>query len=221
MGTTFESAAGRPIVEDLIRAVDENAERLSALDGAIGDGDHGVNMRKGFLLAGERLRLGAPLGEDFGTLGETLLDEIGGAMGPLYGSMLLAMGAAASGVATIDAVRFGAMLDAGVTAVLEIGGARPGDKTLVDVLVPAQLAFHRAIDAGAPFDIALRDMAAAGEGGREATRDLIARIGRASRLGERSIGAIDAGAASAALILSTLASSIASLLAEPGPAGTP
>jgi dihydroxyacetone kinase-like protein len=221
MRSAFGASTGGDIVQDLIGAIDREAAHLSALDGAIGDGDHGVNMRKGFLLAGERLKPGATLAEALETLGSTLLDEIGGAMGPLYGSMFLAMGAAAQGPATIDAARFDAMLDAGVNVVLEIGGARPGDKTLVDVLVPARAAFAESIAAGEPFDVALRAMATAAESGRDATRDLVARIGRASRLGDRSIGAIDAGAASAALILSTLASSIGRLLDEPGPAGRP
>jgi phosphoenolpyruvate---glycerone phosphotransferase subunit DhaL len=201
-------------VEALVRAVDENADRLSALDGAIGDGDHGVNMRKGFLLARARIGPNCGLADCLSVLGATLLDDIGGATGPLYGSMFEAMAEAVRGKLDVNATVFGEMLEAAVQAILDLGGARPGDKTIVDVLVPAREAYRQSLEAKRPFDESLRAMVLAADAGRDSTRSLTARVGRASRLGARSVGAIDPGSASAALILGTMASTITTLLGD-------
>ena len=206
MADTIDLEVAGPILVDMVKAIVDNAARLNALDGAIGDGDHGVNMSKGFRRTGQKLEA-APrgLGEGFGVLAETLLDEIGGSMGPLYGSFFLDMSTSLRGRTTLDRDGFGAMLRAGVAAVVDLGEGKPGDKSLVDVLVPARDAFDAAAAQGESFSSSLVAMDGAAERGFDSTRDLVAKIGRASRLGERSRGHLDAGAASCRLLLHALA----------------
>jgi dihydroxyacetone kinase-like protein len=202
------SEAG-PIVGDIAAAIVEHAAYLSEIDGAIGDGDHGINMSKGFRRAVERLGPHPPdLAQGFAKLGETLLDEIGGSTGPLYGSFFLDMASALKGRADIDRDSFGPTLRAGFAAVVDLGGAKPGDKTMVDVLGPAAAAYEEAARSGASFDACLEALERASDSGFEATRDMVAKVGRASRLGERSRGAPDAGAASSRLILRALSAGL-------------
>ena len=132
--------------------IDAEADRLTALDAAIGDGDHGINMKKGFTMAEERLetRPGS-FTEALKTLGRVLMAEIGGSMGPLYGSFFTAMARAGKEAEIIDEQVFAAMLEQAVSAVEELGGAKVGDKTLMDALAPALEAYRQAVDAGAPF----------------------------------------------------------------------
>lgn len=194
------------IVRQLAAVIVENRAYLSEIDGAIGDGDHGVNMSKGFALAAETIGDGTiALSPALQTLGATLLEKIGGSMGPLYGSFFLDMAETIDGKDFLDAAGFEAMLAAGIATIADLGGARPGDKTLMDTLVPALAAFRQAREKGATFGACLAALVAAAEQGKESTRDLVARIGRASRLGERSRGVLDAGAASSFLILRTMA----------------
>ena len=195
-----------PILGAMVRVIVANADRLNTLDGAIGDGDHGVNMSKGFRRAGQKLESGSEgLGDGFGVLAETLLDEIGGSMGPLYGSFFLDMSTDLRGRATLDRDGFAAMLRAGVSAVVDLGDGHPGDKSLVDVLVPALAAFEAEAARGGTFSACLAAMDEAAAQGLESTRDMVAKIGRASRLGERSRGHLDAGATSCSLLLHELA----------------
>ncbi len=205
MERVSQRAAGF-IVLDMVAAIVREQGFLSEIDGKIGDGDHGINMSKGFRLAGERLS-GREFGlaQGFATLGDTLLGDIGGSMGPLYGTFFTAMADALDGAERIDAARFAATLRAGVETVADLGGAKPGDKTLMDVLVPAQAAFDAALGRGEGFAASLLAMKEAAAAGLESTRDMVARIGRASRLGERSRGTLDAGAASCNLLLAALA----------------
>lgn len=210
----FPASRGRAVLEALIATIDANAMLLSEIDGAIGDGDHGVNMRKGFTRARERFTPTSGLAGGLEIIGDTLLTEIGGAMGPLYGTFFGEMARVAAERDDVDADLFGGMLDAGIDAVLDLGGARVGDKTLVDVLVPARDAYHASLAGGGTFAEALEGMALAADQGRESTRDLMARVGRASRLGGRSRGVVDAGATSCALLLTAFATSIRALLAE-------
>jgi dihydroxyacetone kinase phosphoprotein-dependent L subunit len=196
---------------DLIETINANRMYLSEIDGAIGDGDHGINMSKGFSQCRDRL-LENPdlpgLAEAFEALAMTLLEGIGGSMGPLYGSFFLAWSEALSGHEHMDAQLFGQGLDKAVAAVQEMGNASVGDKTLIDTLVPAREAYAAALAAGESFHAALAAMMQAAEQGKESTRALQARIGRASRLGERSIGVLDAGATSCFLLLQTLGASL-------------
>lgn len=211
---SFPASEGRVVIDALIATIDEHGELLSEIDGAIGDGDHGINMRKGFLLVRQQLDGPIDLATGLSLIGDTLLTRIGGAMGPLYGSFFSEMGAAGAGVKDIDAETFAAMLAAGREAVEDIGDASVGDKTLLDALVPASEAFRTGVDAGQTFTEALGAMADAAERGKESTRELVAKVGRASRLGERSRGVLDAGATSCWLMLSAMATSMRGLLAD-------
>jgi len=197
------------VVTGLIEVINANRAYLSEIDGAIGDGDHGINMSKGFSAAGERLQSQpAGLARALAVLGETLINGVGGSMGPLYGTFFGAMSEVLGDREFLDAPVFSAMLNAGLKAIQEIGEAKVGDKTLLDALVPAWAAFDAALAAGWPFAECLARMAAAAEQGRDSTRDLVARVGRASRLGERSRGVLDAGATSCALLLQSTARSL-------------
>jgi phosphoenolpyruvate---glycerone phosphotransferase subunit DhaL len=200
------------ILEELAAAVVANKAWLSEIDGKIGDGDHGINMAKGFGRAAERVHgRKVSFGEALAAVGDVLVSEIGGSAGPLYGLMFEEMAAAIADREAIDAETFSAMLNGGLDAVRGIGGAEIGDKTLMDTLLPAVAAFDAARPEG--FAPALAAMREAAEKGRDSTIDLMAKIGRASRLGERSRGVVDAGAASCCLILTELAASIEKRLA--------
>jgi dihydroxyacetone kinase-like protein len=203
------------IVRDLIAVIRENRDYLSAIDAAIGDGDHGINMSKGFSQCAERLDKDhvADLPRAFDTLAEALMDGIGGSMGPLYGSFFMSFGETFKGRESLDAALFGRALQQGLESIGDLGEAKVGDKTLVDTLQPATDAFAAAVAEGADFSTALQLMSAAAEKGKDSTKDMQARIGRAARLGERSIGVLDAGATSCFLILRSMEQSIGAKLA--------
>ena len=205
MGQSFSNAEGRVIVERLIAVIHENRSYLSEIDGKIGDGDHGINMDKGFQLTATRLEEGMGMSDALKTLGRTLLLEIGGSMGPLYGQYYKAMAKASKDAQEIDAAVFASMMEAAYEAIRALGEAKPGDKTLVDTLAPATSALRGAVDRGATFSEALDAMVAAAEEGWKSTEDLVAKIGRSSRLGERSRGVLDAGATSCYLMLKSMA----------------
>ena len=204
-----------PVVTDMVAAIQREQAMLSELDGATGDGDHGINMGKGFRLAGAKLAKldGFDLAEGMATLGDTLLGDIGGSMGPLYGTFFTDMAETLAGSEAIDRERCAAMLHAGLDAVCGLGDAKVGDKTLVDVLAPAVAAFDGAAAKGGDFAACLQAMKAAAASGLESTRDMVARLGRAARLGERSRDFLDAGAASCNLLLATLADGLLRRLA--------
>jgi dihydroxyacetone kinase-like protein len=211
----FSNADSGDIVLAIARRIVENRAYLSDIDGLIGDGDHGVNMAKGFSLAVERLRGETrPLSTSLATVGEVLMTEIGGSMGPLYGVMFSGFADALDGVEEIDAPAFERMLRNGLAEVQSIGSAKVGDKTLIDAYAPALEAFSAATAKGESFAAALEAFVAAAEKGRDGTVDLVAKIGRASRLGERSRGVLDPGAVSCAIILRTLAEGAKSKLAS-------
>ncbi len=203
---SFPNARGGVIVEAMAARIIENRAYLSEIDGKIGDGDHGVNMAKGFGMAAERLkRRDASLSEAFALLGGVLMGEIGGSMGPLYGMTFTEFAEAIEGQERIDAKLFSIMLHKGLEGVQSIGSAKVGDKTLLDSFVPAVQAFDGATAKGQSFADALNALSTAADKGRDSTIDLVAKIGRASRLGERSRGVLDAGATSCAMILGSLA----------------
>ena len=206
-GVVLAEAGG--VVVELIAAINDKRAWLSEIDGAIGDGDHGINMSKGFTQAGVAIGTGAAgLAPAFHTLGDTLLSGIGGSMGPLYGTFFLDMAATIKDAGVLDAPLFSKMLHAGLAGTQDLGGAKVGDKTLLDALVPALEAFDAAVAVGASFGEALDRLSAAAERGRDSTKQLVAKIGRAARLGERSRGVLDPGAASCCLILQTLAAGL-------------
>lgn len=201
------------IVQDLVEVINANRQYLSEVDGAIGDGDHGINMSKGFTRCGDALAQLGPisLGDACENMAHVLLEGIGGSMGPLYGSFFMEFGATLRTSQYLDAALFAKALAAGSEAVQSIGDARIGDKTLMDTLLPAQAAFELALASGQTFIACLQAMSSAAETGKESTRALRARIGRAARLGDRSIGVLDAGACSCCLILQGLAAGIGKL----------
>jgi dihydroxyacetone kinase-like protein len=209
MADSFPNSQGKRIVLGLIQTIQENAQYLSEVDGAIGDGDHGINMNKGFTRCKELIGdKEADLSGALRTLGEVLLTEIGGALGPLYGSFFTDMAAVCQGKLEIDKQLFGQMLKSGLDSMQNLGGARVGDKTLLDTLIPAYEAYSLSVAQDKSFQTALHNMAEAAENGKESSRNLIAKVGRASRLGERSRGVLDAGAVSCCLILKSFADSI-------------
>lgn len=210
---SFKNASAGAIVLSVADRIVENRAYLSEIDGKIGDGDHGVNMAKGFGMAAERLKgQDSSLSGAFETLGTLLMTEIGGSMGPLYGVMFTEFGETIEGRNAVDAKLFSQMLHAGLDGIQSIGSAKVGDKTLIDAFVPAVNAFDEATASGKSFADALAALAGAAEKGRDSTIDLVAKIGRASRLGERSRGVLDAGATSCALILSEISIGVASRL---------
>ena len=202
-------------VSDWIRAfaatVAENKEYLTELDSAIGDADHGINMNRGMqavlgkLDAGEAADVGALLK----TVGMTLVSTVGGASGPLYGTLFLQMGTSAAGKPDLSGDDWAAALAAGVAGVQRRGKAELGDKTMIDALVPAVEAVRSALADGSALDEALRRSAEAAREGMTATIPLVARKGRASYLGERSADHQDPGATSSWLLLRTAAETLA------------
>jgi dihydroxyacetone kinase-like protein len=200
--------------EDVVRfvrryaeVIAENKEYLTQLDSAIGDADHGINMNRGMQAALAKLD-GVP-GGDIGallkTVGMTLVSTVGGAGGPLYGTLFMQMGMATAGKAELSPQDWSDALTKAVEGVVMRGKAELGDKTMVDALTPARDALKEALEQGASFGDALRRSAAAAEEGMKATIPLVARKGRASYLGERSAGHQDPGATSSFLLLEAAA----------------
>jgi dihydroxyacetone kinase len=216
-GPALPLAETGALVRDLIDTIVGHRQYLSEIDGLIGDGDHGINMAKGFTGCGTRLdALGEradALAAALLQLSEALMDDIGGSMGPLYGNFFLGLAQVLEPHEQLDAALFRDALGAAVASVQGMGKAQVGDKTLIDTLVPARDAFGAAVDAGLAFDDALQAMSEAAERGKESTRALQARIGRSARLGPRSVGVLDAGATSCCLILQSIARSLTRQLA--------
>ena len=210
---TFSLKKGSLIVDRLILVIQENKQYLSDIDGAIGDGDHGINMNKGFTLCREALdKEPGDLSYALQTLAKVLIMKIGGSMGPLYGKFFMAFGKAFEGKVHIGRDDFLEAMRASKEAVSSISQAVIGDKTLMDVLIPAVVAYEYAVKENLSFSLSLDKMSEAAFNGRESTVNMVAKIGRASRLGERSRGVTDAGAASCFLILSTMADGIKELI---------
>ena len=188
--------------------VEEHAAELTKLDSAIGDGDHGTNMNRGFKAAVQRLD-GLEGDQDFGgvfkAVGMALIGKVGGASGPLYGSLFLGMGKELGDTSEVEDERLAAALRAGYDSVVARGKAQPEDKTMLDAWHPALDALDAALAEGKELGPALDEAAAAAEAGMKATIPMIARKGRASYLGERSRDHQDPGATSTHLILQTLA----------------
>ncbi len=187
-----------------------NEADLTTLDSAIGDADHGANMQRGMqavvaVLDGGAAEQPADL---LRQVGMTLVSKVGGASGPLYGTFFLRMAPALNGT-TVDGAAFAAALRAGLNGVVARGRAEAGDKTMFDALAPAVDALDAALTDGRTLADALQAAAQAADAGRDATGPLIARKGRASYLGERSVGHVDPGATSSALLVAATAAVVA------------
>jgi len=197
--------------ENICDTVEREKDYLSELDGAIGDGDHGVNMAKCFREV--KKKLPEIQGKDFEgiikAVGMVVLNSVGGAMGALYGTFFLRLAQASAGKTELSLGDLVQMFQAAEKGILEIGKATTGDKTLVDTLSPAVRALEKAADEHGSLEDALREFESAAKAGMESTKDMIAKMGRASRLGERTRGHQDAGATSCYLILRAMARRLA------------
>jgi phosphoenolpyruvate---glycerone phosphotransferase subunit DhaL len=193
------------IAEAVCDAIHENAAYLSEIDGAIGDGDHGVNMNKGFMMAKQRLREDMSFSESMKTISRTLVMDIGGSMGPIYGTMFSRIAKASKQEEKLTREIFLNALQDALQGLQELAGAKEGDKTLIDTLAPATRAYEQALKEGSSYAACLCALQKGAEAGKEHTKELVAKIGRAARLGERSRGYLDAGATSCCIILTTMA----------------
>lgn len=211
--STFKNADGKSVLLKMVKGIQDNKAYLGEVDGLIGDGDHGMNMNKGFTTFETRFK-----DEDFSftegldDLGMILLNEIGGSMGPIYGTILMDMAEAGEDLEEIGVADLAKMLEAGLEGLCGIVDAKVGDKTLVDTLSPAVDALKKAAEDGTDYKEALEAMKAAAAAGRDSTKDMVAKFGRSSRLGERSRGVLDAGATSCCIILTAMADGIIELL---------
>jgi dihydroxyacetone kinase-like protein len=198
-------------VREFARVIGENAQYLTDLDAAIGDADHGINMERG--MSAVLVALDEAATADMAALckqiGMTLVKSVGGASGPLYGTFFLRMAGALGSGEGVDAADFAKALRAGVEGVVQRGRAEAGDKTMFDALAPALDALDAALGSGGGLAVALADATVAAEKGRDATESMVARKGRASYLGQRSVGHVDPGATSAAMLIAAAASAFA------------
>ncbi len=194
-------------LEHIADVLHENAAYLTQLDSPIGDADHGVNMDRGFKAVRDKFPSMAEMdiSTQLKTVGMTLVSTVGGASGPLYGTAFLRAGTAVAGKGELDTADIVAMLEAFLGGIVARGKANPGEKTMVDALTPAVNTAKQALAEGVTAKELAQRAAQAAEEGMKATVPLLATKGRASYLGERSIGHQDPGATSSWLILRSLA----------------
>ena len=205
----FKNEKGNPVLMKMVKAIQDNKDYLGEVDGLIGDGDHGMNMNKGFTMFGKEFgEKEFTFSEGLYELGNILFSQIGGSMGPIYGTVFMDMSDAGEDFEEIGASELADMLAAGLAGLQEIVEAQVGDKTLVDTLSPAVDALKESAGAGEDLSSALVKMKDAAKKGMESTKDLVAKFGRSSRLGERSRGVLDAGSVSCCIILTAMADGI-------------
>ena len=206
---SIKNSDGKKVLLKIAQAIQQNKDYLSEIDGLIGDGDHGMNMNKGFTMFAEQIKdKETSFSGGLYDLGNLLFSQIGGSMGPIYGTLFMDMAEAGEKYENIGLDALAAMLDAGLNGLHDIVEAQVGDKTVIDTLVPANDALQKAVKDGISFEDALKKMKAAAEAGRDSTKDLVAKFGRSSRLGERSRGVLDAGSVSLCIILCAMADGI-------------
>jgi phosphoenolpyruvate---glycerone phosphotransferase subunit DhaL len=205
--STVDSATVTRWLETSAAALHDQRDYLTQLDAAIGDADHGTNMDRGFAsVVGKlgELDEATPPGRILVTAGSTLVSTVGGASGPLWGTAFRRAGKSIGDDESFDAAALARALQAALDGVVELGAAQPGDKTMVDALEPAVRVLREHLDGGSSVSSAMAAAREAAEEGMQATVPLQATKGRASYLGERSIGHQDPGATSTAIILSAL-----------------
>jgi dihydroxyacetone kinase-like protein len=206
-GASVQASTVTAWMSEIAESVSAERDYLTQLDAAIGDGDHGINMDRGFHAVQEALAeqdTEVPPGRLLIVAGKTLVSTVGGASGPLWGSAFRRVGRSLGDAAEWDADQLVEALAAARDGVVELGAAAPGDKTMVDALTPAVDAMRSSLEGGATLPAAVTAAAEAAEEGARATVPLQARKGRASYLGERSIGHQDPGATSVALVMRAL-----------------
>ena len=207
--SVFKNEKGNPVLMKMVKGIQENKAYLGEVDGLIGDGDHGMNMNKGFtMFETQHGEEEFTFAEGLDNLGTILFTQIGGSMGPIYGTIFMDMAEAGEDLEDITVADLANMLATGLEGLQGIVDAQVGDKTLVDTLSPAVDALKAAAEAGTDMVQALEEMKAAAEKGMESTKDLVAKFGRSSRLGERSRGVLDAGSVSCCIILKAMADGI-------------
>jgi dihydroxyacetone kinase-like protein len=203
----MDEAVGTAALERWVRSfavlVAENKDLLTDLDAAIGDGDHGTNMDRGMQAVVAALDDTPPVTASalLNKVGMTLVSTVGGASGPLFGTFFLRVGASLGDTAEISLAQLAAALRAGLEGIVARGKAEAGDKTIYDALAPAVNALDSAVSEGVDKADALKLALVAAESGRDATTPMLARKGRASYLGERSVGHQDPGATTVALLM--------------------
>jgi dihydroxyacetone kinase-like protein len=206
-GASVQAATVVAWMSEIAESVSAERDYLTQLDAAIGDGDHGINMDRGFGAVQKALaeqEAGVPPGRLLIAAGKTLVSTVGGASGPLWGAAFRHAGRTLGDAPEWDAEQLVEALAAARDGVVDLGAAAPEDKTMVDALTPAVDAMRSSLDAGASLGAAVTAAAEAAEEGARATVPLQARKGRASYLGERSIGHQDPGATSVALVMRAL-----------------
>jgi dihydroxyacetone kinase-like protein len=203
MSDTVSTAGLDQWVRAFAVLVAEHKDRLTDLDAAIGDGDHGANMHRGVQAAVAALDELEPATASalFTKVGMTMVSTVGGASGPLFGTLFLRLGASLGEASEVSVAEFATGLRAGLEGVVARGKAEAGDKTLFDALAPAVTALETAISVGADKGTALKLAESAAADGRDRTIPMLARKGRASYLGERSVGHQDPGATTIALLM--------------------
>ena len=203
MADALDAAATARMLDAAAVAIIANVEVLTAADQAVGDGDHGIGMRRGFEAARAKLAAEPPATVEAAcrAVGTAVMGATGGAAGAVFGTLFRSGGAALAGRETLDAAGFATLLQTGLEAVMKRGGVGAGQKTMIDALMPAAAAAAKAADG--PLAAATAAAAAARQG-VEATRGMIATTGKARTLGERSLGHPDPGAISMALILEAM-----------------
>ena len=195
------------IVEGMAKKIEAEKEYLTELDNEIGDGDHGINLARGFEAVEKKLPslAGGDIGALLKGVGMQLVSTVGGASGPLYGTAFMKAGMACKGLTELDGPAFVKAMEAAVDGIKMRGKATEGEKTMLDALCPALKVMQDEVAAGKSLKEALQDAAAAAEKGVEYTKTIIATKGRASYLGERSLGHQDPGATSSLYLLQVLA----------------
>ena len=195
------------IIEGMAKKIEAEKEYLTELDNEIGDGDHGINLARGFEAVEKKLPslAGGDIGALLKGVGMQLVSTVGGASGPLYGTAFMKAGMACKGLTELDGPAFVKAMEAAVDGIKMRGKATEGEKTMLDALCPALKVMQDEVAAGKSLKEALQDAAAAAEKGVEYTKTIIATKGRASYLGERSLGHQDPGATSSLYLLQVLA----------------
>lgn len=195
------------IIEGMAKKIEAEKDYLTQLDNEIGDGDHGINLARGFEAVEKKLPslAGGDIGALLKGVGMQLVSTVGGASGPLYGTAFMKAGMACKGLTELDGPAFVKAMEAAVDGIRMRGKATEGEKTMLDALCPALKVMQDEVAAGKSLKEALQDAAAAAEKGVEYTKTIIATKGRASYLGERSLGHQDPGATSSLYLLQVLA----------------
>ncbi|MDT2658897.1 dihydroxyacetone kinase subunit DhaL [Enterococcus hulanensis] len=216
MRTEFSNQEGSQIVDRIIATIQRNKEYLSEVDSHGGDGDHGINMNKGFTFARQELDElpSYTMSDGLKVISHVLVNKIGGSMGPLYGSFFRGLSVASRKSETITNELMLEMLKKAYKNLSDLTDAKVGDKSLIDVLAPTVETYEKTLNAGGSFNECLSQSLTAAQSGLEATKEIPAKIGRASRIGDRSIGFQDAGATSCYLIIEAMVNTINELLEE-------